>query len=114
MTISDIKPVGSNVTDFEATDADGGQDGRVNYTITAGNEDRFFGISGAGFGEVIVRRSPILPHTYNLTITATDHGTPRRSSNATLIVHVIATTVVDCNTNDYGENHGSNDTPCRM
>ena len=103
VTISDTKPEGSNVTDFEATDADGGQDGRVNYTITAGNEDQFFGISGAGFGEVIVRSSPILPHTYNLTITATDHGTPRRSSNATLIVRVIATTVIDCNTDDYGK-----------
>ena len=97
--------VGSNVTDFEATDNDFGQDGRINYTITAGNQDQFFGISGAGFGEVVVRRSPILPHTYNLTITAADHGTPSRHANATLIIHVIATTVVDCNSNDFGKSH---------
>ena len=103
MTISDIKPVGSNVTDFEATDADLGPDGRIDYAITAGNDDMFFGISGVGFGEVIVQISPLLAHTYTLTITASDHGTPRLSANATLIIHVTATTVVDCSENQFGQ-----------
>ena len=97
-----MKPLGSNVTDFEATDRDGGQDGRIEYTITAGNEDMFFGISGMGFGEVIVQRSPILPHTYTLTITASDHGTPSRSTNATLIIQVTTSSTVDCNLNEFG------------
>ena len=102
MFISDTKPMGSNVTDFEATDRDEGQDGRIDYTITAGNENGYFGISGVGFGEVIVRRTPILPHMYTLTITATDRGTPRRSTNATLIVHVNSSVVVDCTSNNFG------------
>ena len=102
VTISDTKPRGSNVTDFEATDDDDGQDGRIDYTITAGNEDGFFGISGVGFGEVIVRNMPILPHTYTLTITATDRGTPPRSANALLIIHVTTTTMVNCSANDFG------------
>ena len=102
VAISDTKPVGSNVTDFEATDRDVGQDGRIDYTITDGNQDGFFDISGMGFGEVIVQRIPILPHTYTLTITATDHGTPPRSTNATLVIHVLASEIVDCNLNDFG------------
>ena len=102
MTISDTKPVGSYVTDFEATDDDDGQDGRIDYTITAGNEDGFFGISRVWFREVIVRRIPILPHIYTLTITATDRGTPPRSANATLIIRVTTNQVVDCSTDDFG------------
>ena len=102
VTIADIKPEGSNVTEFQATDRDVGQDGRIDYTITAGNEDGFFGISGVGYGEVIVQRSPIFPHTYTLTITATDRGTPPRSSNATLIVHVTTSQAVDCRRNEFG------------
>lgn len=90
------------MTDFQAADRDEGQDGRINYSITAGNEDGFFGISGAGFGEVIVQWEPILPHTYTLTITATDHGTPPRSANATLIIRVTTSQVVDCSTSDFG------------
>ena len=102
MTISDTKPAGSNVTDFEATDLDVGPDGLVDYTITAGNEDRFFGISGMGFGEVIVQMTPILPHTYTFTVTATDRGSPPRSANATLIIHVTTSQEVDCNLNPFG------------
>ena len=103
VTISDTKPIGSNVTDFEATDRDEGQDGRIDYAITAGNQDEFFDISGMGFGEVVVHRIPILPHTYTLTITATDRGTPPRSTNATLIIRVTTSQVVDCSSNDFGE-----------
>lgn len=94
--------MGSNVTDFEATDLDEGQDGLIDYTITAGNEDRFFGISGAGFGEVIVQRTPILPHTYTLTVTATDRGSPPRSAYATLIIHVTTSQDVNCTLNEFG------------
>ena len=90
------------MTDFEASDQDEGADGQIDYTITDGNDDMFFGISGLGFGEVIVQRSPILPHTYTLTITAADRGTPSLSTNATLIVHVTATTDVDCTLNEFG------------
>ena len=91
------------MTDFEATDADVGQDGRIDYTITAGNQDGFFGISGAGFGEVIVQRTLILPYTFTLTITATDRGTPPKSTNATLIIHVATSNEVDCSENDFGK-----------
>ena len=102
LEISDTKPMGSNVTDFEATDLDEGQDGRIDYTITAGNEERFFGISGIGFGEVIVEMTPIFPQTYTLTVTATDRGSPPRSADATLIIHVTTSEMVDCTWNQFG------------
>ena len=56
-----------------------------------------------GFGEVIVRKSPINPHTYHLTITASDRGNPSRSSTAIVIVNVIATNEVNCTETDFGK-----------
>ena len=87
---------------FEAYDQDTGTDGLIHYSITDGNSDGYFEISGVGFGEVVVANSPINPHTYTLIITASDRGTPPRSSNATMIVHVTATREIDCNANNFG------------
>lgn len=86
----------------EARDRDTGPDGMIHYSISAGNSDGYFAISGVGFGEVVVQRSPINPHTYTLTITASDRGNPSRSSNATIVVHVIATSDVNCILPNYG------------
>ena len=87
----------------QAYDRDSGPDGLLHYAITAGNDDNYFHISGVGFGEVLIQKTPINPHTYTLTITASDRGTPPRSANATMVVHVAATSDVDCNTGRYGK-----------
>lgn len=88
---------------LEASDRDTGPDGIVDYAITGGNSDGYFTISGMGFGEVVVKRTPINPHVYSLTITASDRGVPPRSATASLTVHVVATSEVNCTTANYGK-----------
>ncbi len=100
--IAENQPLRSLVATVMAFDLDAGADGIVDYSITAGNSDGYFAISGMGFGEVVVHRTPINPHTYTLTITASDRGNPRRTSRATVLVHVAAISDVDCETANYG------------
>ena len=102
--LSDVAPVGSFIAEPRANDPDHGPDGDITYSISSGNEDGFFNIS-AMFGTVTVVHSPLLPQTYTLTITATDHGTPPLSSrqNATVVVTVTASVPVNCNDQQYGE-----------
>ena len=102
--LSDVAPVGSFIAEPRASDDDHGPDGDISFSILSGNEDGFFNIS-AMFGTVTVARSPLIPRNYNLTITATDHGTPPLSSrmNATVVVMVTASVSVDCNKQRYGE-----------
>ena len=103
VTINDVAVRGSEVAVFTADDRDTGQDGVIVYSITAGNNDGFFEIAHESFGEVVVRTSPLLPHTYTLIITARDQGSTPRSANATLIVQVIATTMINCSLPQFGE-----------
>ena len=102
--LSDVAPVGSYITEPRASDPDRGPDGVIKFSILSGNEDGFFEIS-AMFGTVRVARSPLIPRTYTLIITATDHGTPPLSShqNATVVVMVTASVPVNCNEQRYGE-----------
>ena len=102
--LSDVAPVGSFITEPRASDPDRGPDGDISFSILSGNEDGFFEIS-AMFGTVTVAHSPLIPRNYNLTITATDHGTPPLFSrmNATVVVMVTASVPVDCNEQRYGE-----------
>ena len=101
--INEGQPRQSLVAIFQAYDQDMGPDGIIDYTITGGNNDGYFDLSGAGFGEVLVSRSPINPGVYTLTVTASDRGSPPRASNATLVVHVAATRDIDCSSDDYGK-----------
>lgn len=100
--ISENQPVRSLVGVVEAHDMDDGADGLIDYSITSGNDDGYFAISGAGFGEVVVQQTPINPHTYTLTISAADRGDPPRSTRAVLTVHVVSSSDVDCNVDNYG------------
>ena len=99
--IVENQPLRSLVATVMASDHDLGPDGIIDYTITAGNTDGYFAISGMGFGEVVVQRTPINPHTYPLVITASDRGSPPRTSNASLVVHVVPTSNIDCNAPNY-------------
>ena len=103
ISISEEQPLHSLVGVVQAEDRDRGPDGLIDYAITDGNFDSYFMISSIKFGEVVVRRTPINPHTYFLTITASDRGLISRSSNTTIAVHVIATNDVDCAAVDFGK-----------
>ncbi len=102
LDISDVEPRGHFVADFVAQDHDNGIDGDITYSISAGNDEGFFEIAVPSFGEVSVARSPILPHTYTLTITATDGGSPALSADAVLTVRVVATHTIDCTEPQFG------------
>ena len=86
--------VGALVTPEKASDQDDGPAGEVSYDITAGNENQFFLIDEEG--DVRVASSPLLPGTYQLTITVTDRGSPPLSTCAVLTVTVEAEGQVDC------------------
>ncbi|KAG5266737.1 hypothetical protein AALO_G00235630 [Alosa alosa] len=89
---------GPRVWTVKATDEDSGLNGKVEYTITAGDLKNEFVVSPVE-GELRVRRDVELDRettpSYNITITARDLGSPPRSS--TVVVGVL---VLDINDND--------------
>ena len=111
--ISDNVPEGSFVAEFTASDRDSGVDGEITYSITSGNEDGFFQIAVPSFGDVSVKRTPIHPQTYILTITAKDGGNPSLSDDVTLTVAVTATQDVDCTDPEYGPPQITSSPPSR-
>ncbi|XP_056327409.1 cadherin-23 [Danio aesculapii] len=89
---------GPRVWTVKATDADSGSNGKVEYSITAGDLKNEFVISSVE-GELRVRKDIELDREtiayYNITITAKDLGTP--ALNATVVVGIL---VLDINDND--------------
>lgn len=72
-----------------ASDGDIGDNGRVSYNISSGNEDLRFGIFPDG--QLFVRR-PLdreQHELYELVVTAFDNGTRPRNSSVTVVVHVL-------------------------
>ncbi|XP_077053022.1 cadherin-23 isoform X1 [Siphateles boraxobius] len=89
---------GPRVLTVKATDADSGSNGKVEYSITAGDLKNEFLISSVE-GELRVRRDVELDREtiayYNITITAKDLGTPVLSTTV-----VVGIKVLDINDND--------------
>ncbi|KAK1791202.1 hypothetical protein P4O66_013223 [Electrophorus voltai] len=89
---------GPRVCTVRATDDDSGLNGKVEYSITAGDPNNEFIVSPVE-GDVRVRRDVELDREttayYNITVTAKDLGTPPHSS--TVVVGVV---VLDINDND--------------
>ncbi|XP_014251864.1 cadherin-related tumor suppressor [Cimex lectularius] len=72
-----------------ATDADLGSNGLVSYKIIEGNNEGKFGVFPDGYVYV---KSPLDREDrdyYSLTVRASDHGTPPRSSTVPVVIHVI-------------------------
>lgn len=72
-----------------ASDADLGASGRISYNIAEGNTDGKFGVFPDGFLYV---KSPLDREErdyYSLTIVASDHGQPPRSSQVPVVIHVL-------------------------
>ncbi|EDO25526.1 predicted protein, partial [Nematostella vectensis] len=87
--------IGVTIATVAATDADHGSDGAISFAIIAGNEeDKFLIDTTSG---VIELKRPLdreSTGSYILTVLARDHGSPNKSSNASVDV-----TVVDVNDN---------------
>ncbi|XP_049336961.1 cadherin-23 isoform X1 [Astyanax mexicanus] len=89
---------GPRVCTVKATDQDSDLNGKVEYSITAGDLNNEFIVSPVE-GELRVKRDVELDREttvyYNITITARDLGTPPRSSTV-----VVGVQVLDINDND--------------
>ncbi len=67
--------VGSVVDRILATDLDSGENGRVSYSISAGNEEGHFKLDSDS-GELTVAKSVSFPEIFVLNVTVADHGSP--------------------------------------
>uniref|UniRef100_A0A3Q2QWK0 Cadherin-23 n=1 Tax=Fundulus heteroclitus TaxID=8078 RepID=A0A3Q2QWK0_FUNHE len=89
---------GPRVWTLRASDEDSGLNGKVEYSITGGDNQNEFMISPVE-GELRVRKDVELDREttafYNITVTARDLGTPSRNSSV-----VVGVLVLDINDND--------------
>ncbi|XP_077984581.1 protocadherin Fat 4-like [Glandiceps talaboti] len=85
-----VESVDLNTQFFQvtATDTDIGENGRITYSITSGNNDNRFGIFPDGSLYVKNALDRELVEVYTLTISAFDNGVPQRSSSAQVVVNV--------------------------
>lgn len=82
-------PVNSRFFALSASDADLGANGRISYKIIEGNGENKFGIFPDGFLFVKSHLDREERDYYSLTIACTDGGTPPRSSEVPVVIHVI-------------------------
>lgn len=82
-------PVNDRFFSLTASDADHGRNGFVSYQITHGNELEKFGIFPDGYLYIKSALDREEWDYYAITVVATDHGDPPRSSTASVIIHVI-------------------------
>ena len=82
--------LGAIIANINATDGDLGTAGEISYSISAGNEQNRFSIDGLS-GELRVVNGLDYETTpmYNLTVTATDNGTPPLFSDVPVSIQMI-------------------------
>lgn len=86
---SDSVTVGMLITHLVAVDDDSGDNGRVTYVISGGNEENLFSL-GYDTG-VLTLAKPITVmenRVFAINVTASDHGTPTRHAHMTLKLSV--------------------------
>ncbi|XP_060531934.1 cadherin-related tumor suppressor [Cylas formicarius] len=82
-------PVNERFFALAASDADFELNGRISYAITEGNGEDKFGVFPDGFLYVKEPLDREDKDYYSLTVTASDLGTPTRSSSVPVVIHVI-------------------------
>ncbi|ELT88200.1 hypothetical protein CAPTEDRAFT_144602, partial [Capitella teleta] len=86
-TLIENSYIGAFVTQVNATDKDAGPNADIKYSLS-GDHASFFSISDTG--RVTARRS--MDHeeheNFQLYVNATDHGSPRRSSSALVVISI--------------------------
>ncbi|KAK4886122.1 hypothetical protein RN001_002393 [Aquatica leii] len=84
--VGDSVTLGEVVTRIVAVDKDSGDNGRVTYVISGGNEENKFAL-GYDTG-VLTLAKPLIftdtAKTFTLNVTASDHGTPTKQANLVL------------------------------
>lgn len=88
-SLPESTPVNDRFFSLTATDADLGANGRVLYSVTDGNTENRFGIfpDGQLYVKNVLDREE--QDYYALEVTATDQGSPSRSSVVPVVVHII-------------------------
>ena len=81
-------PVNSRFLLVNAVDNDTGENGRLTYNITRGNEDKAFGIFPDGYLFIARELDREVKDLYKLSVVAHDHGRPLRSSECNITVHI--------------------------
>ncbi|NXK83062.1 PCD16 protein, partial [Amazona guildingii] len=90
VSVMEDQPTGFVALHVVAQDKDLGENGRVSYSLRAGNSDGRFHLNPSTGALSIVRalnREEVAQH--NLTVVAMDHGFPRRSATQLLAVLVL-------------------------
>ncbi|XP_065601880.1 protocadherin-16 [Cyrtonyx montezumae] len=90
VSVVEDRPTGFVALHVVAQDNDLGENGRVSYSLRAGNSDGRFHLNPSTGALSVVRalnREEVVQH--NLTVVATDHGFPRRSATQLLSILVL-------------------------
>ncbi|XP_034038208.1 protocadherin Fat 2 isoform X2 [Thalassophryne amazonica] len=89
VTISNLAPMGSEVTRVKALDKDMGSNADISYSLHSGNIDSVFSID-AQVGSISVSKPLDLQpqNQFHLTVKATDQGFPERTDLCSVHVHI--------------------------
>jgi len=94
--ISENVSVDTAILRVTATDPDSGTNGQVHYSIANGNLNNTFEIDNQGVIKVQQRLKTQESNFFNLTILATDHGTPPKVSKPTFVYVKVQRAAVPC------------------
>ena len=93
VSVNENADINSLVVSVNANDDDIGNQGQVSYSITAGNEDKFYVDTSTGDISVLTGLDRETKDTYVLTVEAFDGGivntTARKTGTTTVTVHVL-------------------------
>ncbi|KAK6317620.1 hypothetical protein J4Q44_G00130200 [Coregonus suidteri] len=93
VSVTEDQPVGIVVVYVMARDDDGGENGRVSYSIQSGNSAGCFSINpDTGSLSILKTLDRENQEVFNLTIVAEDHGMPQLST-----IHALSVQVIDVN-----------------
>ncbi|XP_078344150.1 protocadherin Fat 4-like isoform X4 [Oculina patagonica] len=100
--ISENATVDSEILRVTATDPDSGTNGQVHYSISNGNVNGTFELDNKDGVLKLQQRltRPTVPNLFNLTIYATDHGTPSLTSKPVFVYLKIRRPVPKCSEKD--------------
>ena len=76
----------ATVVDFDCTDADSGENGQTDFSITSQQFTDRFDLSDNG----VLRTTDVIDENVVVIVTCADNGTPRRSSSARVVIETVS------------------------